>query len=60
VGSDPENRMGVHDIGSPDRPVLLGFQCPVSQDIVMQEQDPYDDLPVTFLLQNVLQLHQQR
>ena len=35
---------------------LLGFKCPLSRGIVVQEQD----LPVTFFLQNVLQLHQQR
>jgi len=39
---------------------LLGYKCPVSLGIVMQEQDPLDDLPVAFFLQNVLQLHQQR
>jgi len=37
---------------------LLG--CPVSQGIVMQEQDPLADLPTAFFLQNVLHLHQQR
>ena len=39
---------------------LLGCKCPVSQGIVMQEQDPLGDLPAAFFLQNVLQLHQQR
>jgi len=39
---------------------LLGCKCPVSWGIVMQEQDPLGDLPAAFLLQNVLQLHQQR
>ena len=34
---------------------LLGCKCPVSRGIV-QEQDPLDDLPVAFFLQNVLQV----
>ena len=38
---------------------LLNCKCPVSQGIV-QEQDPFGDLPAAFFLQNVLQLHQQR
>ena len=37
---------------------LLGCKCPVSRDIVVQEQDPLSDLPAAFFLQNVLQLHQ--
>jgi len=39
---------------------LLGCQCPGSRGIVVQEQDPLGDLPTSFFLQNVLQLHQQR
>ena len=39
---------------------LLGCKCPVSRGVVVQEQDPLDDLPAAFFLQNVLQLHQQR
>ena len=39
---------------------LLGCKCPVSRGIVVQEQDPPGELPATFLLQTVLQLHQQR
>jgi len=39
---------------------LLGCKCPVSRGIVVQEQDPLDDLPPAFFLQNVLQLHQQK
>ena len=39
---------------------LLGCKCPVSRGIVVQEQDPLRDIPAAFLLQNVLQLHQQR
>ena len=39
---------------------LLGCKCPVSRDIVVQEQDHLGDLTAAFFLQNVLQLHQQR
>jgi len=39
---------------------LLGCKCPVRRGIVVQEQDPLGDLAAAFLLQNVLQLHQQR
>ena len=39
---------------------LLGYKCPVSRGIVVQEQDPFDELPAALFLQNVLQLHQQR
>ena len=39
---------------------LLGCKCPVSRDIVVQEQDPLGDLSAAFFLQNVFQLHQQR
>jgi len=39
---------------------LLSCKCPVSQGIVVQEQDPLGNLPAAFFLQNVLQLHQQR
>jgi len=39
---------------------LLGCKCPVSRDIFVQEQDLFGELTAAFLLQNVLQLHQQR
>jgi hypothetical protein len=39
---------------------LLDCKCPVSQGIVVQEQDHLGDLPMTFFLQNVLQFYQQR
>ena len=39
---------------------LLGCKCPVSRGIVVQVQDPLDDLPVAIFLQNVLQSHHQR
>jgi len=35
---------------------LVGFKCPVSRGIVLQEQDPLGDLPAGFFLQNALQL----
>ena len=39
---------------------LLGCKCPVSRDIVVQEQDALGELPAGLFLQHVLQLHQQR
>jgi len=39
---------------------LLGYKCAVSLGIVVQEHDPFGELPATFLLQNILQLPQQR
>jgi len=42
------------------RQFLPGCKCLVSWGIVMQEQDPFGDIPAAFFLQNVLQLHQQR
>ena len=39
---------------------LVGCKCPVSRDIVVQEQDHLGNLPSTVFLQKVLQLHQQR
>jgi hypothetical protein len=39
---------------------LLGYKCLASCGIVVQEQDPFGDLPVVFSLQNVLQLSQMR
>jgi len=61
TGSDPKNRLGDQDNGSQDRPVFfLGCKFPVSRGVVMQEQDPLGELPAAFILQNVLQLHQQR
>jgi len=38
---------------------LLGCKCPVSRGIV-QEEDSLGDLTAAFILQNVLQLNQQR
>jgi hypothetical protein len=40
TGPNPENRLGDADIESPGRPVFIGFKCPVSRDIVLQEQFP--------------------
>ena len=39
---------------------LPGCKCPVSRNIVVQQQDPLGDLPAAFFLQNVLKLHHQR
>ena len=39
---------------------LLGYKCPVSRGIVVQEQDTLGELTAAFFLQNILQLHQQR
>ena len=39
---------------------LPGCKCPVSRDIVVQEQDALCKLAAALSLQNVLQLHQQR
>jgi len=39
---------------------LLGYKCPVSRGIVVQEKYRLGELPEAFFLQNVLQLHQQR
>ena len=39
---------------------LLGYKCPVSRGIVVQEQGPLGDMTEAFFLQNILQLHQQR
>ena len=55
MGSDPENRVGDQDFGSPGRPFSSGSQASGEQ-----EQDALGDLPAAFFLQNVLQLHQQR
>ena len=40
--------------------ILLGCKCPVRRGILVQEQDPLGDFPAAFLLQNVIQLNQQR
>jgi len=39
---------------------LLGCKCPVSRGNIIQEQEPFGELPAAFFLQKVLQLHQQR
>ena len=60
TGPNSEKRVGDQDIGSPGRPVSSGLQCPVSRDIVVQEQDSVGEFSAAFSFQNVLQLHQQR
>ena len=52
--------MGDQDTGSLVRPVSSGLQVPGEPGIVVQEQDPFGDLPAAFFLQNVLQFHQNR
>jgi len=59
TGSDPENRVGDQDIGTLCRPVSSELQVPGEPGIVVQEQDPLDDIPANFFLQNVLQLYKQ-
>ena len=39
---------------------LLGCKCPVSQGIVVQEQEILGKLSAALFIQNVLQLYQQR
>ena len=60
MGPYLENRVGNQSIGNTGRPLSSGLQVPESRGIVVQEQEPLDDLPAAFFLQNVLQLHQQR
>ena len=42
------------------RQLLPGCKCPVRRGTVVQEQDPFGELPAAFFLQNVLHLHPQR
>jgi len=42
------------------RQFRLGYTCPVRRGIVVQEREHCDEIPVAFLLLNILQLHQQR
>ena len=56
TGPDPGNRVVDQDNGSPVGQFFLGFKCPVSRGIVVQEQDPLGELPAAFFLQ----LHQKR
>jgi len=37
---------------------LLGCNCPVSPDNIVQEKDPFGDNPAAFFIQNVRQFHQ--
>ena len=45
TGPNPENMVGDQETGSQVAQFLLGFKCPVSQGIVVQEQDPFGELP---------------
>jgi len=38
---------------------LVGCKCPVSRGVVVQEEDPFGELPTAFFLQKVFQLPQQ-
>ena len=38
----------IKTLGAQVGPFLLGFKCPVSRGIVVQEQDPLSDLPAAF------------
>ena len=60
TGPDPENRVGDKDIGSPGRPVSSGLQVPGVPGYCRARTRTLGDLPMTFSLQNVLQLHQRR
>ena len=50
TGPDPENSVGDRDTGNPGRQFILGCKCPVSQGIVVQEQDPLVNFPRRFSL----------
>jgi len=60
MGTDPENRVGDQDTGSPGRPVFSGLQVPGEPGHCRARTRPFGDLPAAFFLQNVLQLHQHR
>jgi len=57
---DPDNRVGDKTLEAQVGQFLLGCKCPVSRDIVVQEQDPLGEFPAAFFVQNVLHLQQQR
>ena len=52
--------MGDQDNGSPGRPVSSGLQGRGEPGHCRARTRPSGDIPAAFLLQNVLQLHQQR
>ena len=60
TGPDPENRCVMKTLEAQVGQFLLGCKCPVSRDIVVQEQEPLGGFLAAFFLQNFLQLHQQR
>jgi len=59
TGIEQENRVSDQDIGRPGRPVSSGLQVPGEQEHCSARTRTLGDLPAAFLLQNVLQLHQQ-
>ena len=60
TGSDPENRVGDQDNGSPGRQVYSGLQVPGEPGQCHARTRTPGDISVAFSLQNVLQLNQQR
>ena len=61
TGPDPENRVDDQVTGSPCRPVFSVLQVPGEPgQIRVRTRPPLGEIPVAFLLQNILQLHQQR
>jgi hypothetical protein len=49
---DPENRVGDQENANPDRLVFSGFQVPVSQGIIVQEQGKFGEIPAAFPFKN--------
>ena len=60
TGPDPQNRVCDQDTGSPGWPVSSGLQVPGESRRCRARTRPLGELPAAFLLQNDLQLHQQR
>ena len=54
TGPDAENRVGGQYTEAQVGQFLLGCKCPMSQGIVVKEQDHFGDLPAALFLQNVL------
>ena len=60
TGSDPENRVGDQDTGSPSRPVSSRLQVFGETGHFRTRTRPPCELTAAFFLQNVLQLHHRR
>jgi hypothetical protein len=52
TGPDPESRVGDKTVEAQVGQLLLGYKCPVSRGIVVQEQDPLGDLPHVQIFMN--------